>query len=88
MIIWVRNFVLIFAVLMVLYMVLSIYFTARHRLRLRDMHKARERQEPEDQFIAQEMEGYRKSLQVKLILAIFFLPFALIGLLIYLANYA
>ncbi len=85
---WIRNFVLIFAVLSVVYVIVSRHYASKQRQALKDEFKASNIDEDEDVFVARGMGAYRRSLKPKLIFCIFLVPFFLMGLLIYLAAYA
>ncbi|GHA43594.1 hypothetical protein GCM10008927_05390 [Amylibacter ulvae] len=88
MIIWVRNFVLIFAILSVVYLILSAHYARKQRRKLKDQHKTIKQDQPEDEFIAHGMIKYRRSLKPKLIFCVYLVPFVLMAILIYLAAYA
>ncbi len=85
MFVWLRNGVIIFAVLCAAYAIL--YFRARSRQKdkLKAAYLETDRSTPQADFVATELEKYNRSFRPKLFLAVFGVPIAIIGVLIYLA---
>lgn len=86
-----RNVVLIFLVLSIAYAILSFTARWRHKSQLETEYKTQSelRQQTQDKevFIAQGMKRYGRSYKPKLILGVYVIPAAVMGLLIYLAQY-
>lgn len=87
----IRNIVIIFLLLTIVYAVLS--FTARWRERSRLSAEYELQSElkkttmEKDVFIATGMKRYGRSYKPKLILGVYVVPGAILGLLVYLAQY-
>lgn len=91
MIIWVRNIVLIFVLLSIVYAFLSFRASLRQRSKLDAEYliledKKAEAKPDKDEFIAKGMQSYHKSFRPKLLFGVFLIPLAVITVLIYLAQ--
>lgn len=83
---WMRNFIIIFIVLTVIYVILSVVSRIGHRNKLSDEYDEQERTMSKDQFISAGMIEYKNSLRSKLLFGIYLVPLALFGLFKYLAQ--
>ncbi|WP_026941255.1 hypothetical protein [Hellea balneolensis] len=88
MIIWVRNIVLILFVLTIIYLAMSTVSRLRKRQRLKLDYTTAKTETPEDEFIANGMQKYERSLKPKLFIGVYLFPLAVILLLGYLAQYS
>lgn len=91
MIIWVRNIVLIFALLSIVYAFLSFRASLRQRSKLDAEYliledKKAEAKADKDEFIAKGMQSYHKSYRPKLLFGVFLVPLIAIIALVYLAH--
>lgn len=93
MIIWVRNIVLIFVMLSIVYAFLSFRASLRQRAKLDAEYLVLETKtgktnaKPDrDAFLAKGMQAYHKSFRPKLLFGVFLIPLAIISMLIYLAQ--
>lgn len=86
----IRNIVVIFLILTVVYVILSQWSRWRERGRLRDDYRAQtelfRQSEAEDDFISRGMVRYNRSLRPKLFLSVYAIPGALATLLVWLAQ--
>ncbi len=83
---WVRNIVLIFFVLTIIYLVLSSVSRLRKRQRLKLDYKTAKTETSEQEFLANGMMKYERSLKPKLFVGVYLFPLAVILLLVYLAQ--
>lgn len=85
MIVWIRNGILIFAVLSAVYA--ALYFRARWRQkdRLNAEYLAADQTMDQDDYVAKGLEKYNRSFRPKLLLGVYGLPLLLASLLIFLA---
>ena len=92
MIIWIRNIVVIFVLLSIAYVVLSIKVRSTQRAKLDAEYTAHEKPKniavSKDEYIAKGMQKYGKSYRPKLIFGVYLVPIAIMGVLIYLAQYS
>lgn len=91
MIIWIRNIVLIFAILSIIYAFLSFRASLRQRNKLDAEYLTLEADTSEakpdkNEFMAKGMQTYHKSFRPKLLLGVFLIPLAVLTTLIYLAH--
>jgi len=88
----VRNIIILFLLLTIVYAILS--FTARMRQRslltaeYKTQSELKQITEDEEVFIARGMKRYARSYKPKLILGVYVIPGLIIGFLIYLAQYS
>lgn len=86
----IRNIVIIFLVLTVVYVILSQWSRWRERVRLAEEYLAKtdlvHEGESEDAFIARGMARYNRSLRPKLFLSVYAIPGGIATLLIWLAQ--
>jgi hypothetical protein len=86
----IRNIVLIFLILTVVYVILSQWSRWRERARLADDYRAQTEQfqqtETEDDFVSRGMARYNRSLRPKLFLSVYAIPGAIATLLVWLAQ--
>lgn len=84
---WIRNIVIIFAVLSAVYAVLNVTANLRERQKLRrDYHNQTEVESQQD-FVDHGLRKYNRSLRPKMLLGIYLIPLAIASLLIWLAQY-
>lgn len=82
MIVWVRNFVVIFVFLGILYVILDARARWRKRAELNKQYDAEKPAGSRVDFVAEGMKAYKRSLRPKLLFGIFTLPLLLmIGML-------
>jgi hypothetical protein len=87
MIIWVRNIVLILFVLTLIYLALSTLSRVRKRRQLKLVYDPAKDKTSQDEFIAQGLKTYDRSLKPKLFMGVYLFPLALILVLGYLAQH-
>lgn len=91
MIIWVRNIVVIFAILSIVYVVLSLRARLLQRAKLDAEYTAPDKSKDiavsKDEYIAKGMQKYGKSYRPKLIFGVYLVPVAVMAGLIYLIQY-
>lgn len=88
----IRNIVIVFLILTIVYVILSLWGRFRERARLRSDYRAQtelfRESETEEAFIARGMMQYNRSLRPKLFLFVYAIPGGLAALLIWLAQYS
>ncbi len=84
----IRLFIIVFVVLSIIYISLSFYSRARARDRLEAEWDAGGIDMPRDAYVRHGLADYDGSLRRKLILGVYIVPMALVGLIIYLVNFA
>lgn len=77
-----------FVVLSVIYISLSLYSRARARDRLEAEWDAGSQELPREAYVRAGLQEYDGSLRRKLILGVYVVPLCLIGLIVYLVNFA
>ena len=82
---WIRNLVLVFFVLSVVYVALTFISRLRQRDRLKAEFNESDPNLPKEEFMEQGMARYNRSLRAKLILGVYLIPLAAFGLLVFLA---
>lgn len=82
---WLRNGIIIFAILCVVYAVLSLKARRREKDRLNAEYSGGGKAVAKSDFVAQGLEDYNRSLKPKLLLAIFGVPLIIAGVLTYFA---
>lgn len=86
----IRNIVLIFLILTVVYVILSQWSRWRERVRLAEDYNAQtelfQQSESEDDFVARGMARYNRSLRPKLFLSVYAIPGAIATFLVWLAQ--
>lgn len=86
----IRNIVIIFLILTVVYVILSQWSRWRERVRLAEDYRAQtelfRQSETEDDFISRGMRRYNRSLRPKLFLSVYAIPGAIATLLVWLAQ--
>lgn len=88
MMIWIRNIIVIALILSVIYVILTLRSRFAHRRALTAEYMANKPNMEKDEYIAQGMVTYNRSVKPKLLLGVFGLPIIIGGLLIYLAQYS
>lgn len=83
----VRAVVVVFAALTVIYVIVSLYSRARRRARLERQWNMDIRTGDREAFVREGMKKYDASLRKKLILGVYILPVATVGLVIYITNF-
>lgn len=84
----IRLFIIVFIGLSIVYIALSFYSRAKRRDKLEAEWDAGGINMPRDAFVRHGLEEYDGSLRRKLILGVYIVPMALVGLIIYLVNFA
>ncbi len=85
MIVWLRNAVLIFAVLSIVYAILYFRARARQKDKLKAEYSASSTSLTQADFVSKGLEAYNTSFRPKLLLGVYGVPIVIAGLLIYLA---
>lgn len=85
MILWIRNLVVLFALLSVAFVCLSMYYRSKAKDRLRSQYAASDRSVDEKEFMAEGMKQYEASLQPKLLILVYLIPALILALLMFLA---
>nr|WP_299207997.1 hypothetical protein [uncultured Tateyamaria sp.] len=83
-----RLFLIAFVVLTVIYVCLSLYSRARARDRLEEEWDTGDKPGPREAYVQDGLADYNGSLRRKLILGVYIVPIFLVGLIIYLVNFA
>jgi Ca2+/Na+ antiporter len=83
----VRLFVVAFVVLTVIYVSISLYSRAVRREKLEREWDEEIREGDREAFVKEGLADYDGSLRRRLILAVYFIPVAIVGTIIYLVNY-
>lgn len=88
----IRNIVIIFLILTVVYIILSQWSRWRERVRLREDYRAQSElfceTDTQDDFVTRGMAEYNRSLRPKLFLGVYFIPGVLATLLVWLAQHS
>lgn len=84
----IRLLVVGFVVLSIVYFCLSLYSRAVRKRKLMAEWEAEQPPMPRDTFVRVGLEEYDNSLRPKLILGVYVVPTVLIGIIIYLTNFA
>lgn len=87
MFVFLRLFVVLFAVLTVLYFGVSLYAREMHRANLKRRWKEKGLTSDRDAFIQRGLKQYDRSFRRRLIMLIYIVPLAVIGLIIYVVNF-
>ncbi|MEL7165200.1 MAG: hypothetical protein AAGL96_06960 [Pseudomonadota bacterium] len=83
-----RVFFIVFIALSIVYISLSLYSRSRARARLEEEWGEGPRDLPREAYVNAGLKAYDGSLRRKLILGVYVVPMALVGLIIYLTNFA
>ncbi len=83
---WVRNGVILLLLLTVIYGILTLTNRAKQKDRLKHKHISDNNPMPMDDYMAEGMARYNRSLRAKLLLGVFLFPLVVFGLLIYFAH--
>ena len=84
---WIRNIVIIFAILSAVYAVLSVTANIRERQKFRREYHNQSEVESKQDFVDHGLRKYNRSLRPKMLLGIYFIPLALACGLIWLAQH-
>jgi hypothetical protein len=84
---WLRNIIVIILVLTLIYAVLSAKARRQYKDKLAGAYEASDKSEDKALFITKGLSRYQRSYRPKLILTVYFIPIAVMSLLIYLANH-
>ena len=88
----IRNIIIIFLILTVAYAILSFTARVKQRVNLEAEYKTqsdlRQLSEEKEIYVARGMKKYARSYKPKLILGVYVIPGLVMGLLIYLAQFA
>ena len=82
---WIRNMVLVFFVLSIVYVALTFISRLRQRDRLKAEFNKEAPEVTKDEFMETGMARYNRSLRAKLVLSVYLIPLAAFGLLMFLA---
>jgi len=85
-IIWIRNIVIIFVLLSIIYVILSLVSRFKQRAKLKIEYDVEKPAEEKDEFVAKGMQKYQRSIRPKLFLGVYVIPFIILIGLLYLAN--
>lgn len=77
-----------FVVLTVIYVGLSLYSRAVRRAKLREKWQNGKQRMARDAFVQRGLDRYDSSIRRKLILGVYVVPVAVVGLIIYLTNFS
>jgi len=83
----IRLFVIAFVILTVIYVSISLYSRAARREKLEREWDEEIREGDREAFVKEGLVDYDGSLRRRLILAVYIIPVAIIGTIIYLVNY-
>ena len=83
---WMRNLIVMFLVLTVVYAVLTLLARGRARDRIKGEYVRSDKAVQKDDFIAKGLRDYQRSYRPMLIVSVYLIPIAILSLLIYLAN--
>ncbi|PHS38289.1 MAG: hypothetical protein COA91_08555 [Robiginitomaculum sp.] len=86
MIIWIRNIVIIFVLLSIIYVILSLVSRFKQRAKLKIEYDASKPDTAKDEFVAKGMQKYARSFRSKLFLGVYVIPLIIFVGLLYLAN--
>ncbi len=86
MIIWIRNIVIIFVLLSIIYVILSLVSRFKQRAKLKIEYDASKPAGDKAEFVAKGMQKYTRSFRPKLFLGVYVIPFIILIGLLYLAN--
>lgn len=86
MIIWVRNIVLIFFILSIVYAVLTFISRRKSLDRIEAKYATLKTDQPKSEFVAKGLVKYNRSLRAKLIVLVYLVPLAVMAGLTYLAQ--
>lgn len=84
---FIRLVIMLFVVLTVVYVCLSFYSRAVRRSKLRKKWHDGKQLVDRDTFVQRGLERYDGSIRRKLLLGVYVVPVAVIGIIIYLTNY-
>lgn len=87
MIIWLRNLILAVFILTAIYVLLSVTGRLKARQKLQTEFEAKKLDGDKSEFITQGLVKYDRSMRPKLLLFVYIIPIAIVGTLIYLAQY-
>ncbi len=82
---WIRNGVLVFFLLSVVYIALTIMGRIKQKEKLKVEYDATTTELSKSDFIDRGMEAYNKSLRAKLVLGVYIVPLMIFGILVFLA---
>lgn len=85
---WIRNIVIIFFILTLIYLALSTLSRLKQRQKLKLKYDSATDKISEDEFMAKGMQKYERSLKPKLFIGVYLFPLAVMLLLGYLAQYS
>lgn len=83
---WIRNAVLIFLVLSIIYAVLWIIGYIKQKDKLESDYEASNTEMTKTEYVTQGMDAHNKSTRWKLMLRVYAVPLVIAAILIYLAN--
>jgi hypothetical protein len=84
---WIRNIIIIFAILSAVYALLVMTANIRQRRKLRAEFDVSETSDTKDAFVEEGLKRYNRSLRPKMLLGVYLVPLLIMGALIYLAQY-
>ncbi len=86
MIVWIRNIVIIFVLLSIIYVILSLVSRFKQRAKLRIEYDVAKPAGNKDEFVAKGMQKYQRGIRPKLFLGVYVVPLIIMVGLLYLAN--
>ena len=84
---WIRNIVIIFAILSAVYAVLTVTANIRQRQKLRSDYHDNADIETKSDYIERGLREYNRSIKPKMLLSVYLIPFIVLVTLIWLAQY-
>lgn len=84
---WIRNLVIIFALLSIIYVLLSVTSNIRQRRKLKSQYHGEGEIETQTEFVERGLREYNRSIRPKMLLGIYIIPFIIMITLIWLAQY-
>jgi len=84
---WIRNIVIIFAILSAVYAVLTVTANIRQRQKLRSDYHGNADIETKSDYIERGLREYNRSIKPKMLLSVYLIPFIVLVTLIWLAQY-
>lgn len=84
---WIRNIVIIFAILSAVYAVLTVTANIRQRQKLRADYHGNADVETKSDYIERGLREYNRSIKPKMLLSVYLIPFIVLVTLIWLAQY-
>lgn len=84
---WIRNIIIIFAILSAVYAVLTVTANVRQRQKLHSDYHGNPDIETKSDYVERGLREYNRSIKPKMILLVYLIPFIILVTLIWLAQY-